>query len=155
MKKKLPLIGFKTYEYGGKKRFIYVFLSVYVLLQVLLPLRLHLYPGNTSWTEQGHFFAWRMMLRSKQGSITFTVKDAKSSAVEVVKLPDHLNRRQIRKMAGNPDMIVQFAHYLKKYYQDEENYTSPVIHAQNIVSLNGRRQQTMIPAGFDLSLIHI
>ncbi len=153
LKTKLPPIGFKNYDYGRKKKYIYGFLSVYVVLQLLLPLRLHCYAGNTSWTEQGHYFAWRMMLRSKQGSIKFTVKDATSSATEVVNLRDHLNRRQVNKMAGNPDMIVQFAHYLKTYYQEEENYDSPLVYAQNQISMNGRTQQPMIPPDLDLGSI--
>jgi len=146
-------VGIKTYSLGRKKRFIYLVFSLYMILQLLVPLRLHLYPGNASWTEQGHFFAWRMMLRTKQGSIKFTVKDAKSSAIESVKLSDHLNKTQIRKIAGNPDFIVQFAHYLKEYYLEEKNYISPEIYAENEVSLNGRERQAMIPPGLDLGQV--
>ena len=153
LKKHLPPIGFKNYVYGKKKKFIYAFLSVYVVLQLLVPLRLHLYPGNTSWTEQGHYFAWRMMLRSKQGTIKFTVKDSTSNATEVINLSDHLNRRQIHKMAGHPDMIAQFGHYLKNHYQEEKNYSSPLIYATNNVSMNGRKKQSMIPSDFDLGSV--
>ena len=30
-----------------------------------MPLRHYAYPGNVSWTEEGHQFSWRMMLRDK------------------------------------------------------------------------------------------
>jgi len=153
LKEHLLPLGTKTYTYGGVKKFIYAFFSIYIILQLLIPLRLHLYPGNTSWTEQGHFFAWRMMLRTKQSSIKFTVKDASSKASESVKLSNHLNERQIRKMAGNPDLIVQFAHYLRDYYHNEENYDSPEVYAENQVSLNGRQRQAMIPPDLDLGQV--
>ena len=40
-------------------------LAVWVAFQVLVPFRHLLYPGNVSWTEEGHRFAWHMKLRSK------------------------------------------------------------------------------------------
>jgi hypothetical protein len=36
-----------------------------VAFQTLVPFRHLLYPGNVSWTEEGHRFAWHMKLRSK------------------------------------------------------------------------------------------
>ena len=154
LKTHLLPIGSKVFAYGSRKKFIYPILSIYVILQVLLPLRVHLYPGNTSWTEQAHFFSWRMMLRTKQSSIKFTVKDAKTNATESVKLSDHLNKRQIQRMAGNPDLIIQFALYLKDFYVEEKNYSSPEIYAENQVSLNGRKQQGMIPPDLDLGKVN-
>jgi hypothetical protein len=37
-----------------------VLLAAYLAIQCLLPLRHWLYPGNPSWTEQGHRFAWHI-----------------------------------------------------------------------------------------------
>ena len=42
--------------------------SVFLLVQLTLPLRHYIYQGNVSWTEQGHRFAWHMKLRSKNMS---------------------------------------------------------------------------------------
>ncbi|WP_372898464.1 HTTM domain-containing protein, partial [Stieleria sp.] len=36
---------------------------VYVVIQLLLPIRPWVLPGNPSWNERGQRFAWRMMLR--------------------------------------------------------------------------------------------
>ncbi|GAB1307518.1 HTTM domain-containing protein [Urechidicola sp. KH5] len=151
LKEKLPPIGFKTFKYGKQKNYIYLFFCAFIVIQLLIPLRHHLYPGNASWTEEGHFFAWRMMLRSKQSQIQFTVKDKKNNLEEIVRLNDHLNKRQISKMAGHPDMILQFAHYLKDYYIEHKNYDSPSVFAFNKVSLNGRQAQEMIDRKVDLS----
>ena len=38
---------------------------VYVVIQILLPVRPWVLPGNASWNERGQRFAWRMMLRDK------------------------------------------------------------------------------------------
>ncbi len=44
------------------------FLAFWVAFQTLVPLRHWLYPGNVSWTEEGHRFSWHMKLRSKTAS---------------------------------------------------------------------------------------
>src|SRR5690606_21796925 len=38
-------------------------IGLYIIIHLFLPLRHWLYPGVTSWTEEGHMFSWRMMLR--------------------------------------------------------------------------------------------
>ena len=42
-----------------------VFLGIYILIQLLVPFRHLTYPGWTTWHEDGHDFAWRMMLKQK------------------------------------------------------------------------------------------
>jgi hypothetical protein len=151
LKENLPPMGFKTFNYGNRKRWIYTFFAIYVVVQLLVPLRHHLYPGNPSWTEEGHFFAWRMMLRSKQSRITFLVKDSKSEKEERVNLTKYLHSRQISKMAGNPDMILQFVHFLDDVYRNEKGFESPKITVRNKVALNGREPQEMVQQGVDLT----
>lgn len=142
--------GSKSYSYGNRQRLIFGFLSLFMVVQLLLPLRQHLYPGNTSWNEEGHFFAWRMMLRDKQATISFRVKDSETGKVERIDLQEHLNNRQIRKMAGHSDLILQFAHYLKHHYETEKGFTNAQVFAKNRVSLNGRPYQNMIQPNTDL-----
>src|SRR4029079_14912859 len=47
---------------------------LFLLAQVALPLRTHLYGGNVLWHEQGMRFSWRVMAREKNGSVTFVVR---------------------------------------------------------------------------------
>jgi hypothetical protein len=47
------------------QKIVTVLLAVWVAFQTLVPFRHLLYPGNVSWTEEGHRFAWHMKLRSK------------------------------------------------------------------------------------------
>jgi hypothetical protein len=55
-------------------------------------------------------------------------------------------------MAGNPDMILQFVHFLDDLYKQEKGYESPEFTVRNNVSLNGRDHQEMIEPGVDLTL---
>lgn len=41
------------------------FLMTYFVLQLLIPFRHWLYPGNVNWTMEGHQFSWRMMLNEE------------------------------------------------------------------------------------------
>ena len=49
------------------------FVCIWLTLQCVIPLRHFLNPGNVSWTEEGHNFAWHMKLRDKSGRVRFRV----------------------------------------------------------------------------------
>ena len=49
-----------------------------------LPLRHHYFASDVNWTEVGHRYSWRMMLRSKQGYGSYTVVDLATGAKERV-----------------------------------------------------------------------
>ncbi|MAU01048.1 MAG: HTTM domain-containing protein [Anaerolineaceae bacterium] len=108
-------------------------LAIFFLIQILLPLRHWLYPGNVNWNEEGSRFAWRVMLVEKTGQVTFFVRDPVSGAEWLVLPSDYLTLQQEKQMAFQPDMIVQFAHFLA------ERYPQPVeVRAEAYVSWNGR-----------------
>ena len=65
-------------------------LAAYLAIQIVLPLRHHLYPGDVSWTEEGHNFSWHMKLRTKVGEATFTVTHPGSGQTWTVKPKDYL-----------------------------------------------------------------
>jgi hypothetical protein len=79
--------------------------GVYLAVQALVPLRHLAYPGNVSWTEQGHLFSWHMKLRDKEARTHFVVRDPETGESWTERPRDHLTRRQTTKMAGRPDMI--------------------------------------------------
>lgn len=120
-------------------------LAGYCLIQLLIPLRHHLYPGTASWTEDGHMFAWRMKLRNKTGNVVFYVVDKKSQKTRIVFPQQYLTKKQNRDMIGKPDSILQFAHYLKKI---SGNVT---VHARAQISLNGAPKRDMIDVQRDLA----
>lgn len=126
----------------------FALVAVYVCVQLLLPLRLHLYPGDPSWTEEGHMFSWRMMLRDKKGSVNFLVVNPEAG-MENVDLSRYLTQSQVKKMVGKPDLILQFAHFLRREY--ERKWGADVsVYSSSQVSLNGRPGREMIQQGIDL-----
>ena len=40
---------------------------IFLIIQIIFPLRFVLYPGNLFWNEEGYRFSWRVMLMEKMG----------------------------------------------------------------------------------------
>ena len=126
------------------KRSTLMLLALYFAVQLLLPLRHVLYSGNTSWTEHGDRFAWRMMLYEKQGQVDFYALDPITNDVLfAIDARQNLSPAQYANMAKHPDMILQFTHFLAEEMR-KEGYDDPHIHVEAIASLNGRPPQRMI-----------
>ena len=87
-------------------------LAIYLLAQILVPLRHHLYAGDVQWTEEGHRFSWRMKLRDKEGDTRFFIFDPQTGTGWEADPLQYLTDWQYEEMTGRPDMILQFAHFL-------------------------------------------
>lgn len=128
------------------------FLVLFFLFQILFPWRYLLYPGNIFWTEEGYRFCWRVMLMEKAGTATFFVKDAKTRREGEVVNSEFLNAHQEKQMAMQPDMILQFAHFLKKHYE-QRGVSNPAVRAEVYVTLNARPSKLLIDPNVDLTKI--
>lgn len=126
--------------------------ALFVLVQVSVPLRHHLYPGDVAWTEEGHRFSWRMMLRAKSGEVRFTATNPATNVTWQVDPRHYLTARQYRKMATQPDMIMQFSHYLAERIR-EEGAEEIEIRAEVWVSLNGREPRLLVDPETDLTKV--
>jgi vitamin K-dependent gamma-carboxylase len=127
-----------------------IFLTAYAIFHILWPLRGHLYEGQTSWTERGHYFAWRMMLRGKKVVLGFAIKDEKTSVVADRPIREFLTPEQHDKLGRDPEMILHFSHFLRDQYKSETGNDAQV-YAMALVSLNGRKPQLMIDPNVDLA----
>ncbi len=127
-------------------------LASYFLLQLLIPWRYLLYPGNLFWTEEGYRFSWRVMLVEKAGTATFYVKDPVSGREGMVDNSQFLRPQQERLMAYQPDMILQFAHFLARHFQ-KEGEALPAVSAEVYVTLNGRPSRLLIDPKVNLALV--
>jgi hypothetical protein len=134
---------FPYYKKKLFKRSIAVFLVVWVCFQLLFPLRYLLYPGKLFWTEQGYRFSWRVMLMEKAGTATFYVTDSVQQKEGVVDNREFLNPHQEKQMAMQPDLILQYAQFLKQHYQSLGISVSKV-RAEVYVTLNARPSQLLI-----------
>lgn len=114
----------------AKEWIVVAFFVVFVLHQVLIPLRLHMYPGIVAWNEYGHQFSWRMKLRTKKcDAIALAYSPDTHMAIDVP-LNRMLNRRQGRKFASRPDMIAQMAHFIGDFVdsQIQNAYPNATLH---------------------------
>lgn len=131
--------------------FIVVGVSVWLVLQLTVPLRHFTAPGNVAWNEDGHRFSWRMKLRSKRGKATFYVQREDGLRL-VVDPATHLNRKQVRKMACIPDLIWQFAQFLEEQHSDHGRY-EVTVHVDTLCSLNTREPAPLVDRLVDLTTI--
>jgi uncharacterized membrane protein YphA (DoxX/SURF4 family) len=127
----------------GKNKFMRYCLFLFIVFQILFPWRYLLYPGNLFWTEEGYRFSWRVMLMEKAGTATFYVKDQRTNKEGVVINSEFLNPHQEKQMAMQPDLILQFAHFLKEYYA-KQGLKDPEVRAEVYVTLNARPSQLLI-----------
>jgi hypothetical protein len=127
-----------------------VLLLAHCVFQVTWPLRHHFYQGNASWTEQGHFFSWRMMLRGKMAGVRYYLTDPKSGETWNVDLREYLNVEQANRYSRDPEMILQLAHFLAEEFRSGSNEHCEV-RALVLSSLNGRKPQLLIDPAVDLA----
>ncbi len=125
-------------------------LAIYVFLQLTVPLRHFLYPGNVSWTEQGHLFSWHMMLRQKSAGARFFAEDPASQKRWEIDPWQYLRNWQYTEMAVRPDMILQFCHHLARELR-KQGYAQIKTYVVVTASLNGREPQLLVDPEVDLA----
>lgn len=118
--------------------------------QVLMPMRHVLYPGDVLWTEEGFRFSWRVMLVEKAGVAIFWVHDPESGLRWAVYPGQFLTDTQEKQMSFQPDMILQFAHFLDDHYR-AQGYADVEVYAEVYVTFNGRGSRLLIDPNVDLS----
>lgn len=139
----------QTYS-SSQKKGILLAIGLLIFVHFSLPLRQHFYPGPTAWTEEGHRYSWRMMLRQKEAYGTLIVKSPDLKKNKRVRLNDYLSKKQLRKMRTHPDMILQFAHFIQDEYE-AEGLTDVAVFADIKAKLNGRIYQNFIDKEVDLT----
>ncbi|MCW4467598.1 HTTM domain-containing protein [Flavobacterium sp. MFBS3-15] len=117
--------------------FVAYFLGIFLAIQLLLPFRYLLYPGELFWTEEGFRFSWRVMLMEKAGYIQFRVRDGITGRIQYVNNREHLTAFQEKQMSFQPDFILEYAHYLKDLYA-AKGMARTEVYAESYVALNGR-----------------
>lgn len=147
---RLPkLVLDRSYMQIPKYKIAQIVVSVVLLVQVLLPWRYLAYPGELFWTEEGYRFSWRVMLMEKSGYTNFKIVSPENKQSFTVNNEDFLTSYQIKQMSFQPDMILEYAHYLGDYYK-QQGIEDVQVYAESYVSLNGRRSQSFVDPKVDL-----
>jgi len=133
------------------KKIITVLFLSFLVIQVVIPLRHHFYPGEVSWTEEGHNFSWHMKLRDKQVfELMFYATDPMTGTTWVIDPSDALTERQYSKMSTRPDMILQYAHHISDSLQ-QLGYEKIEVKAKVVASLNNREPQLLVDPDINLA----
>ncbi|WP_010136070.1 HTTM domain-containing protein [Ochrovirga pacifica] len=123
-------------------------ISTYVVLQLFLPLRQHCIQGNAYWTEEGHKMSWRMMLRSASGTLYYKIHNITKDSTYYHR-PKILTAKQKHLISTHPDVIWQYAQYLKKEASQKGSLIQ--VYAISKKRLNGRPLQEFIDPTVDLA----
>ncbi len=141
--------GVKPAELALQHRYLFRFTHLLILFQLVWPWRYLAYPGPLFWKEEGYRFSWRVMLMEKAGTAQFYIRDPKSGKEWQVRNRDYLNDTQEKQMSFQPDLLLQFAHYLGKRHLLPDGST-PIVRAEVWVTLNGRRGQLLFSPHLNL-----
>ncbi len=131
------------------KNLIIGLFSVYFIVQLALPVRHWFFKDDVLWTEEGHRLSWRMMLRSKSGSLVVWVEDK----AEGKKLPYNyqllLGTKQHKSVATKPDIMWQLAKKIKAI--EAGNGRDVAVYMDAKVRVNGGPYHQFTDKDVDLS----
>lgn len=125
-------------------------LVIFFIFQILFPFRYLLYPGNLYWTEQGYRLSWRVMLMEKAGLCNMTLVEPRTGKQWQANNREFLSPLQEKQMATQPDLILQYAHFLKNHYE-KLNYKNLEVYAESYATLNGRASRLFIDPSVNLA----
>lgn len=123
--------------------------ALFLIIQIAVPLRHHLYPGSVRWNEEGYRFSWRVLLTEKVGAVEYRLIDPESGATWLVEPSDYLSPLQSERMTIQPDMILATAHFIRDDYAARG--TTVEVRADAFVSINGRPHARLIDPDVDLA----
>ena len=135
-----------------KSKILMTCFGIYLVFQLLLPMRSWLFPGNVFWTEEGYRMSWKMMMRTKSGKIYFKVTDPASQKTWKVEPDKIFAPKQIMWLAISPDIIWQYAQRLKKEFA-EKGFPNVQVYAIGSVSLNRSKPMQLVDSTVDLANI--
>ncbi|MEC7260518.1 MAG: HTTM domain-containing protein [Bacteroidota bacterium] len=144
---KPELISLEFYDSPYKKIKL-IIVSVFFLIQLIVPFRYQLYPGELFWHEQGYRFSWRVMLIEKIGYTNFKIFDPETSSSFMVDSSEYLTPVQEKQMSFQPDFILEFSHFLGKKFSSKSKRVE--VYADSFVALNGRPSQRFIDPNVNL-----
>lgn len=145
---KAPSASSFVWPIGG--RISAVVLVLFLLVQLVQPLRHWAWGTQVDWTEEGSRFAWRMMLNEKLAAMQLVAIDATTRERIPLEPAALLTPRQIDKMSHDPEMLREFSHFAGRALAAQRG-TPIEVHAVVYCALNGRRPQLLIDPAVDLA----
>lgn len=126
----------------------------FVLLASVLfamPWRHLAYPGDVLWTEEGMRWSWKVMIREKNGAVTYRVKLPTRDREIHVPPCDYLTADQEREFSSQPDMILQLGQRIGTDYA--QRHGAAQVYVDALVSMNGRKPKLLIDPNVNLMTV--
>jgi len=141
---------YASHKWSSRQRTIIILLMIYFIVQLGVPLRHYLYPGNNQWTGEGAHFSWHMRLNIKASApMEFhVIVPASGETFQVY--PKDITTWQSSKMHNRPDMILMYSHHMADVFS-EQGYGEVEVRVKTLMSLNGREPQQLIDPTVDLA----
>lgn len=145
-----PSTEMDTLPLPWKRKLILSFVTLYIAIQILVPLRHFLYPGGIEWTYMEHRFSWQMMLERHVTRTFFYVTDPNTGREFRVRPEKYLDLQQIPHMGWRPEMVRQFACFLAN--KIPHLGAQPLrVQVRMYVSVNGRKPMLFLDPNVDLA----
>lgn len=152
-KKQYTHVSDLKFQKTNNNTFTFYTLIAFFAIQIALPLRHHFIPGDVNWREEGHRMSWRMMLRTKGGTINLEIINPKTKEKIRVKKEDYLTKDQRKEIATKPDFLYQFIQRLKKEYAQKGIEDIEIYCKISQVSLNGKKSRPLFKSDLDLAKV--
>jgi vitamin K-dependent gamma-carboxylase len=125
-------------------------IAAYCAFQALFPLRTHLEGGDVLWHEAGMRWSWRVMVREKNGTVTYRVRHAPGDRERFVSPRSFLTPHQAREFSGQPDMIAALGRHIAAEAR-RAGHPDVEVRVDAVASLNGRAPARLIDPTVDLA----
>jgi vitamin K-dependent gamma-carboxylase len=135
-----------------KQKIIIYCIGIYFLFQIIIPMRPWFYAGNVLWTEEGYRMSWKMMLRSKNGTVYFKVINTASRQLWIIDPAKKFSSEQVNWLAISPDIIWQYSQRIKNDFA-KKSYNNIQVYAIGEVSLNRSKPTPLIDSTVNLAAI--
>lgn len=130
-----------------------VWLYVFFAFHILFPFRLFLFNGNADWTGKAQYFSWHMKSHHRDiKNLTFYLSHDNHPEKIRVPVEEYLVYEQFYVMGHKPEMLVEFARFLKKDLE-KKGVVHPKITAVSSISFNGKPPQPMVDSTLDLTTV--
>ncbi len=131
-----------------KKIGIITLLTLFIVIQISLPLRHFFIEGNSFWTGEGKLYAWHMMSGVTHAETNKFVVIAKAPfknnlEKHTLDLGLYLNEKQIKALSKFPYLAFQFAQFVKSEMQ-YEGYSDIKVYANMNMGRNGSEMKPVI-----------
>lgn len=127
-----------------------VLVAALLAVEVLLPLRRFVLPGDAHWNEEGYRLSYLVMANEKSGLLRYQVRDMRSGERFVVLPGDLFSRLQVERMAHQPRLITAGARRVAEHFA-ALGRPAVEVRADSFVAHNGRAAARLIDPTVDLA----